>query len=184
VQHGLQDRARPGVVAAQLGQDGEGRVDRRRLLHVEGHRGAQRAGRLGHRPHQLQRQVVPAHGQRLPEGRQLDRHLRRPAEAERGEAVEGGEVGVPGAHRLPAVGHVLAEVVQGDGDAVGGQRADGGERVGQRLSRDEPVDHPAGHRGAGDHAAQRGPAGRGEQGLLGQHGHLRSGAGGRRCPRR
>jgi hypothetical protein len=66
-------------------------------------------------------------------------------------------------------------VVQRHGDAVRGQRADRGQRLGQGLPRDEAVDHPAGDRRAGDHAAECGPAGGREQGLLGEHGHLRGG---------
>ena len=139
------------------------------VLHVEGDRGADRRGRLHHRPHELEGEVVPA-GQRLAERRQLHRHLGGPAQAERLEAGEQREVGVPGVLGLRPRGDVLAQVVERHLDAVGGQRADDAERVGQGLPRDEPVDHPPGGRVARDETAQPRSAGGGQQGLLGEHG--------------
>ena len=106
--------------------------------------------------------------QRLAEGRQLHRHL-----GGRGPGRSGGQPVEQRAGRRPGCASASARSVMSSPrwsrvtcDAVGGQRADGGERVVQGLAGDEPVDDPAGGRVAGDGTAQPGTAGRGEQGLL------------------
>src|SRR5690606_27503052 len=73
------------------------------------------------------------------------------------------QVGVSGAPRLPRVARVLAEVVEGDGEPVRREFADGPDRAVQPFPGDEPVDDAFAERHGSDQVAQPGAACGGEK---------------------
>ncbi|CUR61440.1 hypothetical protein NOCA1240543 [metagenome] len=144
VQHRLQDGAGLGEVLAELAQDRQRRVGGGVVLHVEGDRRAGVAGGAADVAGVLERHLVPVVGEELPDRAELDRDLGVRGQALRGEVGEDLLVGRHGRLGLGDVGGVLAEVVEGDPQAVLHQRGGGGDRVGRALTGDVAGHDPAG----------------------------------------
>ena len=118
VQVGLQHGAGLREVLAQLAQDAQRRVGGGVVLHVEGHRGAGVAGRVADGAGVLERDLLAVVGQRLADGRELDRDLGVARQALLGQRREHVEVGRDGGVGLLAVEGVLAEEVERDVQAA------------------------------------------------------------------
>ncbi|MBB3732445.1 hypothetical protein FHR33_008305 [Nonomuraea dietziae] len=99
--------------------------------------------------------VVERHrvAQLLPDRRQLHRHLGARAEAQRAQLLQQGDVGLRGRGGGARVARLLAQMVDGDGQAAVDQPLDGRACLGDGLAGDEPVDDLSGERQPGHRAA-------------------------------
>jgi hypothetical protein len=143
------------VIGPQLGRDPQRRLDRRVLLGVERHGGAD-LGRGGADPRDVVRRGLLAEEQ--PDRGRLDRELGRPVVGQSlgAELAEQLDVLVGDGRGLSLVPGVLAQVVQGDEQAGGPQLTSHPHRVVGRFSRHIRInDGPCLRRG-GDKPAQPG----------------------------
>jgi hypothetical protein len=147
------------MVLAQLAQDAQGGGDRGVVLHVEGDRGVR--GGLADPTGVLERQGLV---EGLAQRGELDRDL-----GTRRQVLEDQLVRLDGGLCLFGVEGVLAEVVEGHQETVVDEPAGDRQRLIGGLPRDEPADHPPGHRRGLDRLPY-GPAACGGEQCSAKHG--------------